>query len=102
MPGFDIITNPPYTKGAEFVQHALDIIEDGRKVAMFLKLQFLEGKSRREFFKKYPPKTVYVSSSRLICAKNGDFAAVTSSAVAYAWYVWVKGYTGETVIRWIN
>ena len=55
-----------------------------------------------EFFKINPPKTVYVSSSRLICALNGDFERFKSSAVAYAWFVWVKGYSGEPVIKWIN
>lgn len=38
IPGFDIITNPPYSKAQEFVEHALDISEDGCKVAMFLKI----------------------------------------------------------------
>jgi hypothetical protein len=69
---------------------------------MFLKLQFLEGKSRKAFFMEHPPKTVYVSSSRLICAMNGDFSTISSSAVAYAWFVWQKGFSGEPVIRWIN
>lgn len=41
---------------------AMSIINEGNKVAMFLKVQFLEGKSWKEFFKKYPPKIVYVSS----------------------------------------
>ena len=27
---------------------------------------------------------------------------VNSGAIAYAWYVWVKGYKGETVVKWIN
>ena len=98
----DIITNPPYKYAQEFVEHAMELVPDGAKVAMFLKLQFLEGKARRELFQKYPPKTVYVSSSRLICAKNGDFEKVTSSAVAYCWYVWVKGYQGDTTIKWFN
>lgn len=39
----DIITNPPYKYAKEFVEHALDISEDGTKVAMFLKLTFLES-----------------------------------------------------------
>lgn len=70
---------------------------------MFLKIQFLEGKSRRELFEKYPPKVVYVSSGRLRCAMNGDFERFAhANAVCYAWYVWEKGYTGETVLRWIN
>ena len=103
LPGFDIITNPPYSKAVDFVSHALEIIDDGHKVAMFLKLTFLEGKNRKELFKRYPPKTIYVNSSRLLCAKNGDFKQNRESgAVAYAWYVWVKGYTGDSVVKWIN
>lgn len=103
LPGFDIVTNPPYSKAREFVEHALEILEDGRKVAMFLKIQFLEGKARRALFDKYPPKVIYVSSSRLHCAMNGDFERYAKSkAICYAWFVWEKGYTGDTVIRWIN
>ena len=98
----DIVTNPPYKYAKEFVEKAMEIVADGQKVAMFLKLQFLEGKARKELFKKYPPKTVYISSSRLICAKNGDFDSTASSAVAYCWYVWEKGYAGDTVIKWFN
>lgn len=98
----DIITNPPYKFALEFVQQALDSVQEGHKVAMFLKLQFLEGKARRKFFKENPPKIVYVSSSRLICAMNGEFEKYPSSAVAYAWFVWEKGFTGDPVIKWIN
>ena len=52
----DIITNPPYKYALQFVQKALELIPDGHKVAMFLKLQFLEGKARRAFFDIYPPE----------------------------------------------
>lgn len=98
----DIITNPPYKYAQSVVKHALELISNEHKVAMFLKLQFLEGQARRELFKKYPPKTVYISSSRLICAKNGEFDKVGSSAVAYAWFVWNKNSISEPVIRWFN
>ena len=104
----DIITNPPYSEAAEFVRHAMDIITDGHKVAMFLKLTFLEGQGRRELFKKYPPKTIYVSVSRLGCAKNGEFKVdkngqlKADSAVAYCWYIWEKGFNGNPEIRWFN
>lgn len=33
---------------------------------------------------------------------NGEFEKYPSSAIAYAWFVWVKGFTGETTVRWIN
>jgi hypothetical protein len=70
---------------------------------MFLKVQFLEGKARREMFEKYPPKKIYISSSRLRCAMNGDFEKYAkSNAVAYAWFIWEKGYKGETTVRWFN
>ena len=101
----DIITNPPYKYAKEFVEHSLYISEPGTKIAMFLKLTFLESKSRRKLFDKYPPKVVYVSSSRLQCAKNGDFKTYGKSvgtAVAYAWFIWEKGFTGHPIIKWIN
>ena len=97
----DIITNPPYSAGLEFVTRALETVRPGGKVAMFLKVQFLEGKRRGELFAKTPPRTVYISRSRLSCAKNGDFNHV-ENAIAYAWYVWEKGFTGDPVIKWFN
>ncbi len=103
MPGFDIVTNPPYSKAQEFVEHALEIIETGRKVAMFLKIQFLEGKARRKLFDSQPPKVIYVSTGRLKCAMNGDFERYAkSNAICYAWFIWEKGFTGDTIIRWMN
>lgn len=98
----DIITNPPYKYAQEFVAHALSKVDVGRKVCMFLKVLFLEGQKRKELFTKYPPKIIYVSSSRINCAKNGDFKTYNSGAIAYSWFVWVKGYKGETVVKWIN
>jgi hypothetical protein len=52
---------------------------------MFLKLQFLEGKARRTLFDTKQLKTVYVSTKRILCAKNGKFdemKAAGGSAVA--------------------
>lgn len=51
----DIITNPPYKNAIQFVKTALNSVKEGRKVAMFLKLTFLEGKARKEFFRQTPP-----------------------------------------------
>ena len=97
----DIITNPTYSQAKEFIQKALDISTPGTKIAMFLKLTFLEGQARRKLFEENPPKIVYVFSKRVKCAKNGNFENISSSAVAYAWFIWVKGFKGEPVIRWI-
>ncbi len=98
----DIITNPPYKYAQEFVEKAIDVIAEEHKVAMFLKLTFLEGKSRRKMFDENPPKKVYVFSSRVNCAKNGEFNKYPSSAVAYAWFIWEKGFKGKPTIEWVN
>lgn len=107
----DIVTNPPYKYAKEFIEKALSLVDNGRKVCMFLKVQFLEGKERKNFFKEYPPKTIYISSSRIPCALNGEFElwneekqkkVPVSSAVAYGWFVWEKGYAGKPSIEWIN
>ncbi len=97
----DIITNPPYAYAQEFVEKALEVIPEGNKVAMLLRIQFLEGKRRKKLFEKHPPKYVYVFSERIKCAKNGEFENSGSSAQAFCWFVWVKGYKGETIVRWI-
>ena len=72
---------------------------------MFLKLTFLEGKKRYvKIFEPTPPRHVYVFSERVECAKNAEFERMREgggSAVAYAWFVWEKGYKGETTVRWI-
>ena len=98
----DIITNPPFAAAQEFVEKALEMVQEGHKVAMFLKLTFLEGKSRWNLFKTAPPIRVWVSCSRLKCAMNGDFDEIGSSALAYAWFIWQKGYKGNPELRWFN
>ena len=101
----DIITNPPYKYAREFVEHGIRCVGDGHKVAMLLRLNFLEGKARRQLFDNYPPRVVYVATGRINCCKNGDFSKEqrsNNSAQAYAWFVWEKGYTGDTVIKWFN
>lgn len=101
----DIITNPPYKYAQQFIEKALSIIPKGNKVAMFLKIQFMESVGRKNLFVDQPPKTVYVSSRRLMCAKNAEFEKMIAgggSAVSYAWYVWENGFKGTTQIKWFN
>ena len=98
---WDILTNPPYKFAKEFVEQALDLVKDGDKVIMFLKIQFLEGKERRNLFNESPPKYIYVNSARQICFLNGDTSRKMSSATCYCWYIWEKGWKGEPILRWI-
>ena len=98
----DIVTNPPYKYAKEIVEKSLEIIPEGNKVAMFLRIQFLEGIKRKSFFEKYPPKFVYVSSKRIRCAKNGEFDKYSNGAVMFAWFVWEKGYNGDIIVKYLK
>lgn len=57
----DSITNPPYKIALPILKHCLDIIPTGNKVAMFLKVLFLESEKRKKFFEENPPKVIYVA-----------------------------------------
>jgi hypothetical protein len=32
---------------------------------------------------------------------NGDFVKYDGSATCFCWFVWEKGFIGDTVIRWL-
>ncbi len=98
----NIITNPPFAKATEFIEHALSLIEDGRKVAFLLRIQFLEGVRRRKLFAENPPIRIWVSTRTLRCAIYGYFVNATGNASTYAWFVWEKGFKGSPSIGWFN
>ena len=101
---FAIVTNPPYKFAKEFVLHALELVPVGSLVCMFLKTTFAEGKGRfNDLFSIYPPRMVLQCVERVLCAKNADFATrkKEGSAVAYAWWIWQKGFNGQTILDWI-
>ncbi len=96
----NVITNPPYRFAKEFVLVAKKVAT--KKIAMLLKLVFLEGIGRYEMFrdKEFPLKTVYVFCRRQKIYKAGIIGK-NSGLIAYAWFVWDKGYKGKPVIEWI-
>ena len=98
----NIISNPPYKYANEFIEIGLQVIRYGYKMAYLLPIRYLEGKERRKIFDKFPPRKVYVSSSRIKCAKNGNFDELDGSAMSYAWFVWEKGFKGKPTLEWFN
>ena len=97
----DIFTNPPFKLAEEFAYRGNEILDKGHKFGLFVKIQFLESKSRKILFELYPPKYIYVYSERQQCSMNGDFENLKAKTQAYIWVIWEKDYKGETVIRWI-
>lgn len=104
---YDIITNPPYAEMApKFIIHSLKLLKkhDGAKIAMLLKVNFLEGvKKYQTIFSKYPLKHVYVFSYRIPRMHRFYYKGKkATSMMAFAWYVWEIGYKGEPTIRWLT
>lgn len=101
-----IITNPPYSLASEFIEKCIGLLEDGGQLAMFLKIQFLEGAKRKPLFDRFPPKYVYVFRNRMSIWNNGspvnpDTGKLWATTICNAWYIWEKGYSGDPRIRWI-
>lgn len=98
-----IVTNPPYSLAQEFVEKGMSMLNENGCMALFLKIQFLESKTRSSMFKKYPPKYIYVFTKRMGTWRNGEEfnkqGKRRATTMCHAWFVWEKGFCGETVIR---
>lgn len=95
-----IITNPPFTRVAEFALTALERANCG--VALFVRLQFLESIARFEALNRHNPPTFFAPFVERVPIVRGRVDPEASSATAYAWAVWIKGRFGEEpVIRFI-
>lgn len=98
----NIITNPPFKYALQFVEKAKT--QATKKIAMFLKLTFLESVSRHQMFldKEFPLKKVIVFCKRVNLYPAGEKEPKNSGTIAFAWYVWDKDYEGKPYIEWIR
>ena len=90
----NIVTNPPFNIGTKFAIHSLHCAR--KKVALFQKLTFLEGKERRDkLFSLNMLRRVYVFSERQ------GFGDHKGGMLAFAWFVFDKEYQGKAEITFI-
>ena len=94
----NIVTNPPYGALALPMARQATRLAKG-KVALLLKLQFLEGIERKSFFEQRPPARVWVFSKRQSLMKNGEH--FDGGMMALAWFVWEPVTPDNTVIKWL-
>lgn len=87
----NIVTNPPFKLANKFVHHALTHATS--KVAMILRLNFLESKSRKKLFLDYPFSKLYVHVERVPFQSD--------NAIAFAWFVWDYSFAGKPIIEWL-
>jgi len=96
----NIVTNPPYNAAEAFVTHGLKLAR--RKLALLLRLAFLEGANRaRTIFLSHPPTRVWVFSERITFYMKGAKRA-GNGTTAYAWFVWDKAARTNTELHWIK
>lgn len=110
LPGFDfleskvslapsIVTNPPFKLFYEFVDHAWNDLKVDH-LALFGKLSALEGDKRSRLFEQTHLETVWVFRKRVTLTRNGE-PSRNGGMIAFAWYVWTRGYNGSPRIGWI-
>lgn len=97
----NVITNPPYNLAQQFV--ATSKIVATKKIAMLLKLVFLEGIGRHQMFqdKSFPLKSVNVFCKRIPMYRDGKVGK-NSTMIAYAWFIWDKQHQGKPTLDWIK
>ena len=95
----NIVTNPPFNSAEGFVRAGLR--QSRRKLALLLRLAFLEGANRqREIFSCTPPSRVWVFSERITFYPAGA-ERKGSGTTAYAWYIWDKESTDRVELKWL-
>ena len=96
----NIVTNPPFNFAVDFIKQAK--LYSRYKIAMFLKTTFLEGVERYALFqdKVFPLKCMYQFVRRVSFGKN-EGTHKNNGMIAFAWFVWEKGYNGKPTIDWI-
>jgi hypothetical protein len=94
-----VITNPPFKLADQFVTKCVTLgIE---KFALLCKLQFLEGQKRSKILQSSGLARVWIFSKRLSLTRNG-LPMKNGGMIAFAWYIFEKGYTGKPEIGWIE
>jgi hypothetical protein len=94
-----VITNPPFSLAEEFIAKALDCAD--HRVAMLLRLAFLEGQRRKILWTSTPLEQVLVFSRRLSFGRAVKIDENANGKIAFAWFVWTRGFKGEPKIAWI-
>lgn len=98
-----IVTNPPFKNAEPFVDKARELVP---KVAMLLRLAFIESERRRVILDRGDLARVYVFRNRLPmmhrAGRGTKIAKTNSSAMAFAWFVWDRAHSGPTELRRIS
>ena len=94
-----IVTNPPFNRAREFVTTALAM--GPHKVAVLQRLAWPEGVDRSAWMRQTPLARVWVFPWRLSMPPGDSDVTAKGGAVAFAWYVWERGWRGPAQLGWL-
>ncbi len=95
-----IVTNPPFMLAHEFVRHALELCP---MVVMLLRLAFIESERRCDILDGGNLSHIHVFRKRLpMMHRKGWEGRKANSGMAFAWFVWQRGWAGSTYIKRIS
>lgn len=96
-----ILTNPPYTDVAVFVQHAIDLMMPRNGfVLLLLSNDFDSAHTRRNLFADCPIfRRKIVLTKRIVWIKRTDGKKAAPSA-NHAWYLWSWRHGGPATLAW--
>lgn len=95
-----IICNPPFKNAENFIRRGIEVTD--RKVAMLVRLAFLEGQKRRAMFEALPLSRVLVFSRRVSMPPGGLGIEAKGGSVAFCWIVFEHGHRGPATIGWLG
>jgi hypothetical protein len=95
-----IVTNPPFSRAAEFVRHGLRLVP---KVIVLERIQFLETEERAELFDSGMLAKVWVFRHRVPrMHKVGWTGKRSSPAMCLAWFVFERDHLGAPMLDWLR
>jgi methylase of polypeptide subunit release factors len=95
-----VVANPPYRLAPQFVRHALKLVPF---TAMLLRLAFLESASRTDILEHSGLARVLVFRKRLPMMHRHNWdGPIASNSIAFAWFVWRRGWNGNPEIKRID
>ena len=100
----NVVTNPPFKNGTEFARHAIRLVPG--KVAMLLKIGFIEGPTRADMHDgEHQLARVWVIRRRVTFLKNGRELVRSEGKGGihtFAWFVWDRQHSGPPHVGWLE
>jgi hypothetical protein len=95
----NVVTNPPYNIAGELLPYFLKAAK--KKVAILMRLSFLESRKRYPLFQNQPPARVYIFPERLSFAPAGKVVK-GGGTISHGWMIWDKAHNGASELHWLN